>query len=140
MKMQIKYEFGNGYTIMDSFQNMDGIEIFVKNVNDVKEKMHWGDEAKPEAIADNAPALATERQLKVLRASGIEPYPGMTKSDAYNAIAQIIAEKEKIPAPAPATEKQKALMVRLGIAFDDGTTKAQAFDMIKAAVGNGEAK
>lgn len=88
---------------------------------------------------------ASQQQLDIMRDYKFEPWPDMTKREAYAVVRALlrgeqIPEREAIPtkqmntSTAPATDKQKATMRKFNIPFDENITSGEASQLITESI------
>lgn len=149
--MKIKCDIKNGIALECDVSTTEEIEAFVKYCDELREYFGWAaeDAAKQtrqpsaqSAQSAHAPK-ATQMQLDIMSDYNYDPWPNMTKKEAYYVVKALL-NGEPVPerkaasrmsaSSGPATEKQKAVMIKHSIPFSDGITSAEASALITASI------
>lgn len=146
--MKIKCDIKNGIALESDVSTTEEIEAFVKYCDELREYFGWAaeDAAKQpkqqSAQSAHAPK-ATQMQLDIMSDYNYDPWPNMTKKEAYYVVKALL-NGEPVPerkaasrmsaSSGPATEKQKAVMIKHSIPFGDDITSAEASALITASI------
>lgn len=150
--MHIEFRISDGIVISDEIDSeaaMDFISYgrWLRDQACPKGEPQIADAPKADEKADPGP---TKFQLDIMKDRGFEPWEGMTKREAANAVRDLVAGKTpirqaKLPhtneggskpraGDGPATDKQLATMRRFGIPFDDGISSKEAHALITESI------
>lgn len=151
--MRIEFRISEDIVISDDIDSeaaMDFISYgrWLRDQACPKGEPQIADAPKADTKVDSGP---TKFQLEIMKDRGFEPWEGMTRKEAANAVKDLIAGKTpiqqaKLPQKAdaggskphagegPATEKQMATMRRFGIPFEDGISCQEASALITESI------